>query len=333
MIILDEYEKLLLCEENILRYTTDEAIFAHYLGDLKTNKAILSPLRKESNPSFVLFYSNKYNRIMFYDHATGDKGTFVNFISILYNVDRQTALAIVAKDLGIDKYFSIDEIYPKGRVLAPKIGKSIDISSDEKSVKIKARNWQICDAKYWSQYGIHKSTLITYRVCPVKYIFIGNHTVIAADELAYAYRECKDNEVRYKIYQPYNKTFKWHSDFLPNTLSGYAQLPPVGKLLFITSSLKDLMCLYELGYAAVSPQSENHEFKDSLIEEFKSRFDKIVIFYDSDEPGRKFSAKLSEEYNLPRIDTDSKYKDISDYIKYKGIEEANRLIITQLKKI
>ena len=35
------------------------------------------------------------------------------------------------------------------------------------------------------------------------------------------------------------------------------------------------------------------KFKDSLIEEFKSRFDKIIIFYDSDEPGRKFSAKLS----------------------------------------
>jgi hypothetical protein len=143
----------------------------------------------------------------------------------------------------------------------------------------------------------------------------------------------EDGEKRYKLYQPYSNYLKWCNDFIPNTLSGYEQLPKNGDLLIITSSLKDGMCIHELGYNFISPQSENHVFKQKLIDELKSRFKNIVVFYDSDDKGKFFSNKLSVEFDLKEINTGSICKDISDYFKNKGKEASINIIKNKLNGI
>ena len=56
---------------DILSCITDVEIFSHFLGGIP-RKPISSPIRKDSIPSFSLFYSDKYEKMMYKDFATGE---------------------------------------------------------------------------------------------------------------------------------------------------------------------------------------------------------------------------------------------------------------------
>jgi hypothetical protein len=327
--------KLQVSEENIYKFISDYDIFKYYFPEVTINGVNHSPLRKDNHPSFSVYTSRKYsNKILYHDLATGDKGDSIHFVKNLFHLNYREALEQIIVDFNLQDKFYIDTIRTRSSSKNPKVHKNIDYKKLEKhfSLNIKSREWRRRDVEYWKSYGVSLDTLKKYRVRPLLYIFI-NDDVIKADPLAYAYVENKNNVIRFKVYQPESKVLKWISGFLPNTLSGYEQLPEKGELLFIASSLKDGMCLHDLGYNFVAPQSENYEFKDSLIKEFKSRFNHIVTFYDFDDAGIKFSKKLEEKFNIPYINTGSMLKDISDYYYFNGKEESLKLIKEQLKEI
>lgn len=72
------------------------------------------------------------------------------------------------------------------------------------------------------------------------------------------------------------------------------------------------MVLHKMGFSAIAPQSENPHIYD--IENFKTRFRKIVVFYDTDDPGLAAARHLSESLGCPYIVIPSRFhaKDISD---------------------
>lgn len=84
--------------------------------------------------------------------------------------------------------------------------------------------------------------------------------------------------------------------------------------MIITSSLKDVMVLYKMGFSAIAPQSENSYIDD--IQDFAARFDKIAVFFDADEPGLAAASHLSEDIGAPYFTIPSRYdaKDISDCV-------------------
>ena len=105
-------------------------------------------------------------------------------------------------------------------------------------------------------------------------------------------------------------------------------LPKKGNLLIITKSMKDVLTLKGLGYAAIAPQSENSYPKREQIEVLKSRFDKILVFLDNDRAGLKAMASLRRMYRLLfyAIPLNYKVKDISDFHKKYGRAKTQQLI-------
>ena len=72
----------------------------HYLGfDFIPNRAYKSPLRKESNPSFAIYY-NGDGSLRFKDF-NGAQGTCFDFVMHLFNVNFSDALKIINKDLSL----------------------------------------------------------------------------------------------------------------------------------------------------------------------------------------------------------------------------------------
>ena len=159
-----------------------------------------------------------------------------------------------------------------------------------------------------------------------------NIGTIKAQNNAYAYTELKDNVLKYKIYQPLYKKLKWLNNMVEGTLSGWSQMADSGELLIIASSLKDAMCLHDLGYKnVIAPQTENYIHKPHIIDILKSRFKEIYIFYDYDDAGINASNRIKDMYNLKQLFTmDNKLKDPSDFYRAKGGELLKQLIIEQL---
>lgn len=102
-------------------------------------------------------------------------------------------------------------------------------------------------------------------------------------------------------------------------MNGLNQIPQSGDLLFITSSLKDVMCLHDLGFASVALQSETHTINDETLQELQGRYKYVLTFFDNDECGINSAATYFKKYHVngivvPHHSESATYKDISDYV-------------------
>ena len=98
------------------------------------------------------------------------------------------------------------------------------------------------------------------------------------------------------------------------------------------------MC--NLGIPAICMQGEGYKPKPQIIEELKSRYKNVILFYDNDynnpdNPGRKDSMELSLEYNLKRVEIPAKYesKDPSDLFKKYGRDRYLEIMNEILKDV
>lgn len=196
----------------------------------------------------------------------------------------------------------------------------------------RAREWKSHDVLYWKQFGIGKETLELFKVQPIDFIFIGDNC-FPADKYAYCFIEMKDGVETYKIYQPYNESYKWINNHNNSVWQGWTQLPQSGHNLVITKSLKDVMALHELGFTAVSLQSENLFPKRHVFKQLSDRFKYIEILYDNDYDsetnwGKLFGDKLAKELGLSDCYIPDKYeaKDTSDLIAKYGKNKAKEII-------
>tara|TARA_R100000908_G_C3720199_1_gene123274 strand:- start:461 stop:949 length:489 start_codon:yes stop_codon:yes gene_type:complete len=142
---------------------------------------------------------------------------------------------------------------------------------------------------------------------------------------------------RWKIYQPLQpRESKWFSNINREDVQGVTQLPETGDTLYITSSLKDIIVLRKLGLSAVAPSAETTIIPEDIIAELKSRFKKLVIFYDNDNPGIVASNKHSKIYEASEVCIPFKYlsegiKDPSDFVEEYGYEKLLNVIKTEEK--
>ena len=311
-------------KEELFKELSQEDIYSFYLGeDVTANrrKLFCSPLRQDNVPSFGLYYHKvKSNIIMFSDFATKDCGDCIVFVSKLFGLTYKSAILKIASDFGLS---SLNISAEKRRKL-----KSIQKSFSKERIKIgiKKRSWNNHDAKYWKQFGIRKKTLIKYNVAPITYVFY-NSKAVKLEKLAYAYQEIKDNIVSYKIYQPYNKRFKWINNANYSIHQGYRQLPESGNLLIITKSLKDVMSLHDVvDVTAIGLQSESVLMKQSVMDEYKKRFKEVICLFDNDEAGKRLSVEFTDKYDIPHFympnNLGDKVTDFSDLVKELGIKDS-----------
>ena len=81
------------------------------------------------------------------------------------------------------------------------------------------------------------------------------------------------------------------------------------------------MVLYEMGYEAVAPKSENTVIPVEMLSKLEAKYDKIITFFDNDLKHK------AEEYPYPLIMLPLPGpKDISDYVKANGIYKAREII-------
>lgn len=310
---------------DILEKTTEANILSFYLGVTEVPCIIHSPLRKDNRPSFGL-YSPNGKRIYFVDFATKDRGGIFDLLCQMWGCSYKEVLIRINKD--IPKLCSIGT--PNVHKHIPCTVRSTIECKKSTDLQCKVRDWASYDVEYWESYGISLDWLKYAEVYPISHKIIiknGNKYVFKADKYAYAYVEHKEGKVTLKVYQPFNKDgYKWSSNIDRSVWSLWTKIPKFGNNLIISSSVKDclnIMC--NLGIPAICMQGEGYKPKPQIIEELKSRYKNIILFYDNDynnpdNPGKKDSIELSLEYNLKRVEIPVKYesKDPSDLFKKYG---------------
>lgn len=309
--------------DDILSKTTEADILAYYLGVTEIPCIIHSPLRVDNKASFGL-YSRDGHRVYYIDFATKDRGNTFDILCKLWGCNYTETLAKIAHDL---PKFSIKEvgISTSKQHVTPKISK---LNNTE--LQCKVRDWAPHDIEYWASYGVSLDWLKYAEVYPISHKIVikdGNKYVFGADKYAYAYVEHKEGKVTLKIYQPFNKNgYKWSSNINRSVWSLWTKIPKYGTNLIISSSVKDclnIMC--NLGIPSICLQGEGYMPKPHVVEELKSRYKNIIVFFDNDfsnpnNPGHNDAKKLSEEYNLKMVEIPKEYssKDPSDLYKNYG---------------
>lgn len=304
----------------ILSKVTEYDIYAKYIGQFKVGMIYNSPFRKDKNPSFGIYYSKRTKQLLFKDHGTGECGNVIKFVSLFTG---KTEYNDILSDI-VDKL----NITNNTKLVSSKQY----IQPTETVIGVVRQEFTDVDINYWKQFNISINTLKKFNVNSIKY-YLCNGIVKGTykrENPMYAYKVYNN----FKIYRPLaDKYTKWRNNLTDYDIQGYEQLPQKGDILFITKSMKDVMCLHEMGYPAVSPSSESTFLPKDVLEQLKTRFKRIIILFDRDTAGIKRSRKLSRETGLEAMFINKKFKakDVSDAVKANSFEEIKNWLDETIK--
>lgn len=304
----------------ILSKVTEYDIYAKYIGQFKVGMIYNSPFRKDKNPSFGIYYSKRTKQLLFKDHGTGEYGNVIKFVSLFTG---KTEYNDILSDI-VDKL----NITNNTKLVSSKQY----IPPTETVIGVVRQEFTDVDINYWKQFNISINTLKKFNVNSIKY-YLCNGIVKGTykrENPMYAYKVYNN----FKIYRPLaDKYTKWRNNLTDYDIQGYEQLPQKGDILFITKSMKDVMCLHEMGYPAVSPSSESTFLPKDVLEQLKTRFKRIIILFDRDTAGVKRSRKLSRETGLEAMFINKKFKakDVSDAVKANSFEEIKNWLDETIK--
>lgn len=304
----------------ILSKVTEYDIYAKYIGQFKVGMIYNSPFRKDKNPSFGIYYSKRTKQLLFKDHGTGECGNVIKFVSLFTGkTEYNDILSDIVDNLNITNNTKL-------------VSSKQYIPPTETVIGVVRQEFTDVDINYWKQFNISINTLKKFNVNSIKY-YLCNGIVKGTykrENPMYAYKVYNN----FKIYRPLaDKYTKWRNNLTDYDIQGYEQLPQKGDILFITKSMKDVMCLHEMGISAVSPSSESTFLPKDVLEQLKTRFKRIIILFDRDVAGVKRSRKLSRETGLEAIFINKKFKakDVSDAVKANSFEEIKNWLNETIK--
>ena len=315
-----------ITKELILSRFSEEQIMEFYLHIPIKKGLFRSPLRKDKEPT-CSFYRNGKGDLIFKDFATGQHLNVFGVVQSLFNCDYFEALKIIANDLGIIRDKSIT------RNLGKINSNPVQIKDKEMSkIQIEVQDFSELELKWWGKYGIDLSILKKFDVYSCKHLFLNGQLFAKSQQhcpiFGYYGKKYQGLEL-WRCYFPKRTSFRFITNWPSKKIQGYDQLPKQGKLLVITKSMKDVMCLYSCGITACAPNSETQFISDSILEDLKQRFKHIVVLFDNDETGISFMNKHKRKHPdliytwIPRH---YNAKDISDYYKEYGRKETLHLI-------
>lgn len=320
-----------LTGEEILERISEEDIYNYYLGiTIRPNKLHKCCFHNDKTPSLGFYKSSKY--LNFNCFGCNQNGNVFNFVSKLFNVNYYQSLKIISNDFNLIK----------DKKIIKKPDKIISSSSFENLNKVKIyptfRPYNKIDYDYWNRYYLSLDFIYNYNLRSCKTVYYHNslgeyrqYCIDSKSNPVYCYTQSN----HHSIYRPLNenKIGKWFKNIDNWDIQGIENLPESGDLLFITSSLKDVMVLRLLGYYAIAPHGEGMHIPDKIMDYLFATWKRIIIFYDNDEAGIKTAIKLSELYNIEYIFIPIEYmnKDISDFIETYDISSGKELMIELLK--
>ena len=315
-----------LTKELILSRFSEEQIMEFYLRIPIKKGLFRSPLRRDKEPTCSFYRSGKGD-LIFKDFATGQHLNVFGVVQSLFNCDYFEALKIIANDFGIVRDKSITKNPGK---INPN---PVQIKDKEMSkIQIEVQDFSELELKWWGKYGIDLSILKKFDVYSCKHLFLNGQLLAKSQQhcpiFGYYGKKYQGLEL-WRCYFPKRTSFRFITNWPSKKIQGYDQLPKQGKLLVITKSMKDVMCLYSCGITACAPNSETQFVSDSILDDLKQRFRHIVVLFDNDETGISFMNKLKKKHPdliytwIPRH---YNAKDISDYYKEYGRKETLNLI-------
>ncbi|MFA5396675.1 MAG: toprim domain-containing protein [Methanogenium sp.] len=313
------YDGLYNWEDYIKHVITPFSVFTYYIGSsFDLGKVFNSPLRKDDNPSFSIFSGKE--ELLYKDFATGESGNCIKFVQNMFGISKAKAIIKILASL-----------YDYKPITDKTATNHLSKKHESSSIDLKTIDFTKEDLSYWNKYYITKETLDKFKTFNTQCVWINSNIVWEKTKKEPIYTYIIDNKI--KIYRPKsNKSAKWAGNTTQENIFGLQQLPDKGELLIITKSGKDVMVLYELGYNSISPNSETSLIPENIIDNLKTRFNKIIVLMDNDTAGKKAGNKYNSIYNLKDVYLDSDQKDISDYIEKHGIDDTKKVIKSLLRK-
>lgn len=316
----------------LLGKTSEFDIMRFYLNIDVLPALINSPLRQDRNASVSIFSPDGV-KVFYKDFGTGEHGSIFDLLGRMWNRTFSETITKIWDDIDRVKHNRIN----LNRTRRGVIHKSNSI------LEVRTRQWFDYDIEYWNSYGISREWLEFGDVYPISHILITRDNitkVIPAEKLAYVYVERKDGKVSLKVYQPKSQRLKWLSKHDSSVWDLWSRLPDRGDTLFITSSRKDALCLWEnTGIPSVSLQGEGYVPKEKVINQLKQRFGRVIIFFDNDydkdeNHGHVYASRLSGMFDLDMVEIPSEYKskDPSDLFKNHGAKTFMRVINELVKQ-
>ena len=317
-----------ITKELILSRFSEEQLMEYYLHIPVKKGLFRSPLRRDKQPT-CSFYRNKSGTLIFKDFATGQHLNIFDVVQSIFRCDYFESLRIIANDFGIVRDNALHKNPGKINLNPIKI-KDKEISK----IQIEVQEFTDSELKWWGKYGISKDILKRFDVYSCKHVFLNDQLFAESQQhcpiFGYYGKKYQGLEL-WRCYFPKRTSFRFITNWPSKKIQGYDQLPKKGKLLVITKSMKDSMCLYSCGITACAPNSENLFIPDKVLEDLKNRFENIVVLYDNDRPGLYNMAKIRKEHpELTYVFIPKRYgsKDISDFYKDHGRRETLNLIKT-----
>lgn len=309
----------------ILSKINQESIMQHYTGNDVTSKKLVTSCLRSDNHVTCGYYKSKSGVLYMHDFATGEHLDCWNLVMKMFNVNYYQALEIIAKDFCL-----VDSNIVKTKpVIVPEI-----TETESAIIQVQIKSFTQKELDWWQQFGINKKILKKYHIYSLQYVFLNGELRFTSSEkcpiYGYYFGKDKNSKELWKIYFPFNKEkgIRFINNLPKKVLQGYHQLPKTGDLLVITKSMKDVASMYGFGITAVSTPSESTFISDKQLEEFKSRFKKIIIVFDNDRPGKRSLSKIRKQY--PELNyfifPSNMEKDFTDNLKVIGIEKMKELI-------
>ena len=311
--------------KDLLDKLTDYDIYSYYVGQFKIGKLFNSPLRSDDkNPSFAIF-KGMNGGLFFKDHGSGEGGNAIKFVKLYKNINTKDELE--------------RELLRIVRKMNPNSGNAIrtysySVDSGPTDIGIVRQPFTDVDKRYWKQFHISIDTLRKFQVFSIKY-FLCNRVVRGTYKETspmYAYKV----DDKFKIYRPLaSKYTKWRTNLTNRNVQGLSELPMEGgNLLIITKSLKDVMCLYEMGFNAIAASSETTFIPDDILDSLRHKWKNVIMLYDRDKTGMLESRKYSKQYKLDALFVHKRFKakDISDAVKDNSYNEVKQWLTQTLMK-
>lgn len=334
-----------LTTRNVLSRVNSLEIFEKYCDNFEQlNKKFKDRPDDKDASAVITFWGGDY---LYKDFGKVGSYRAIAYVAYKHSESYIEALRRVNQDFRLGLGTDIDiggpsEVTPKP-VSQSNLNLLTNVTNKERKpsiIKVKRQVVTRRDTEYWGNYGWTPKLLEAGRIFPISHYWITNprkgtvnsRVKIAEEQLAYTFDYYLHEGVfRRKLYFP-GEELRFISNVDYTIVQGYPMLPRTGDILFVTSSLKDCGPFWRLGYSAIAPNSENEFFYETFVNKLKSRFKRIIIWFDNDyskkeNQGIKFAKHFAARYDLEyTYNPDSTAKDPSDFVYHFGIEEFGKLL-------
>ena len=307
-----------LSRDYIFKTFSQESIFEAY--GIPVNKGnFVSPLRRDKSPTCAFQYYG--NTLRYYDNRPGEFcGDAISFVMYLKKLSYQEALLDIYNTMK-NSIFNF--------VLTNK--RLIDIIDKKKNteIKINFKEFSNKELDYWNEYGISLEVLQKFNIYSCRELYIKNKegnfiNCVRNAEMCFIYKFA-DNSV--KAYFPERDSYRFISNSRWIQGIEYINNP---KLLVITKSMKDVVCLSLFGIQAIAMQGESVLPPKKLVDKYN-----CLYLADNDAPGKRAAILVRKKYNIPIVLFPKEYremgiKDFSDAYKILGHEYIQDLLNTIL---